>query len=89
MLREDCLKCLECCKVIIFHTLYRASDDAIAFFRMRGLRVKAEDGFITIEIDKDCPHLSEEGCKIYLNRPKSCEVYDCSVANAPFKMRDE
>ena len=89
MLREDCVKCRECCKVVILHTRYKATEDAILFFKMRGLRVKPENGYLTIEIDSTCPHLSDQGCKIYLNRPDSCIAYDCSVANAPFHMREK
>jgi len=88
MLRDDCVKCSECCRVLIFQTRYQVTAENIKFFRMRGVRVRAnEKGLIDIEIDSTCPHLSPDGCSIYHKWPDVCRVYDCSRDPAPFKMR--
>jgi len=89
MLRDDCVKCSECCRVLIFQTRYAVTAENVKFFRMRGVRVRAnKDGFIDIEIDKECHYLSvDKGCTIYKKRPPACKWYDCSRDPAPFKMR--
>ena len=60
----------------------------MAFFKMRGNRVRNDNGLVTVEIDNPCPHLSEiDGCKIYTNRPRVCREYDCTFHQAPFEMQ--
>jgi Fe-S-cluster containining protein len=77
---------MECCKVVIFQTRYPATAESIGFFAFRGLKSKEENGYVVVEIDKNCPFLSDKGCTIYASRPQVCRDYDCSIHAAPFKM---
>lgn len=86
MLRDNCLECMECCKVVIFETRYPANDESLGFFKFRGLRCKEDKGYVMVEIDRDCPFISKKGCTIYGSRPHVCRDYDCSIHPAPFKM---
>lgn len=87
MLRDNCLECMECCKVLIFHTRNRPGALNMEFFHARGCRVLTEADFLTVELDHPCPHLTAKGCDIYENRPETCRRYDCSVHTKPFSMR--
>jgi Fe-S-cluster containining protein len=76
--QELCKECQKCCKRIGIYTRYRDVDaDAINFFKIRGFDVFFDDmGFVKLELNLPCPHLTNTGCDIYNARPVVCAEYD-------------
>ncbi len=81
-LKSDlCLKCIECCKIMGFYI--NAKDvEAVQFYDKRGCRLSlVTPEIISVTIDRVCPELSENGCKIYENRPRICKNFDGRLHN--------
>src|SRR5574340_112937 len=75
-----CIECRKCCSNIAVYThpdFYRSSaEEVLAFYKMRGIRVKKEKGAFLLSFPLPCPHLTEDGCSIYEHRPQSCRAYN-------------
>ena len=52
------------------------NSNAMVFCDARGFDIVLEDGIYFVVIPSTCPQLSEDGCKIYEDRPVSCREYD-------------
>ena len=75
--QELCLNCMECCKTLaIPFDYHKLSEDDIKFYRMRGAEFVTTNKGPYMILDLSCPHLTEEGCGIYGDRPKICKDYD-------------
>jgi Fe-S-cluster containining protein len=74
---ELCLKCLECCKVVMFRARLDPDNSRTQEFAYaRGCSfLKMPDGPLVV-IPFPCPNLTAEGCKIYENRPLACQTFD-------------
>lgn len=78
----NCTRCGHCCKTV---RLFWPNDpDSISLAKIRGLKIvntTPENYFITIEIEKDCPHLRQvDGkyeCAMQKNKPKICRDFYC------------
>ena len=74
---ELCLECLACCRVVkIPLGMGYMNSNAMVFCDARGFDIVLEDGIYFVVIPSTCPQLSEDGCKIYEDRPVSCREYD-------------
>jgi len=73
--------CTACCRWMTF-VINTGTDANLAakyaqFYRARGCTVKVLTGAtIAIMVPKACPHLIEDGCAIYDDRPLLCREYD-------------
>jgi Fe-S-cluster containining protein len=74
---ELCLKCLECCKVVMFRARLDPDNPRTKeFAEARGCSfLRMPDGPLVV-IPFPCPNLTPEGCKIYGHRPLACQVFD-------------
>jgi len=72
-----CLSCLECCKTLATpFDYYRLSDEDIKFYKMRGAQFFTTNKGPFMVLNFSCPHLTENGCSIYEERPRICKEYD-------------
>ncbi|KKR68543.1 MAG: hypothetical protein UU10_C0022G0002 [Parcubacteria group bacterium GW2011_GWF1_40_6] len=73
-----CLSCQYCCKTIAFP--FAADPVSLEFYKARGLKVihstETEESWVTFP--HVCPHITKEGCNIYVKRPYACMVFDGS-----------
>jgi Fe-S-cluster containining protein len=74
--QELCKKCRMCCKKIAF--ILPLHSDVIHFYKTRGWSTLTLLGRNQVEVWKyeTCPHLTENGCDIYKDRPVACIIYD-------------
>jgi Fe-S-cluster containining protein len=74
---ELCLKCMECCKVVMFRARLDPDNERTReFAHARGCSfLKMPDGPLVV-IPFPCPNLTTEGCKIYEHRPVACQTFD-------------
>jgi len=73
-----CLKCMECCKILVIPLAYNADNEAmLAFYKARGHEIQVKNDIPYIVLKENCPHLNlDSGCNIYDNRPEWCRIYD-------------
>lgn len=70
-----CLRCLECCKVLLFRV--QADKLTVEFYETRGFKIyRPAPGLHFVEVPYECQHLTGFGCKIYPERPEVCRIYD-------------
>jgi Fe-S-cluster containining protein len=74
---ELCLKCLECCKILLFKVT--GDQLTVEFYKTRGFKTHTVDDFCMVEIPSPCIHLTTFGCSIYPVRPEACREYDGST----------
>ncbi len=74
---ELCLKCLECCKILLFKV--ERNHLTIEFYKARGFKMHTVDNFSMVEIPSPCIYLTAFGCSIYPARPEACREYDGST----------
>lgn len=77
ILSELCKRCQKCCKEVAIESQYPYCDEVIEFYEARGFEVKVGSNncaFISAKIP--CPHLTDSGCNIYNNRPKTCQDFN-------------
>ena len=75
--QELCLSCLECCRTLaIPFDHYSLDEDDIKFYKMRGVELLTITQGPYLLVPSVCPHLTENGCDIYKDRPKICKDYD-------------
>ena len=78
-----CGDCTACCSSSQFIHVAPDETDTIAhipgelLFRAPGL----PDGWVLLGYDERgrCPMLADDGCSIYLHRPRTCRTYDCRI----------
>lgn len=74
---ELCRQCQACCKELGVHTRYLYEPNIVEFFKARGFTVlQDDDNFAYLTWEHVCPHLTPDGCDIYMNRPQVCEDFD-------------
>jgi Fe-S-cluster containining protein len=76
--QKTCIACQACCKKlhIPINPILLTDPEMVNLWTTRGLYVRFLGVTPVISIDNICPHLHEDGCDIYANRPKSCRDYD-------------
>ena len=79
--QKICIQCQNCCKYITFLLPAEGIRDLFDYYRKRGLSVEEIKGgpwkgYHILEIYYPCPHLTEQGCNIYADRPKVCRDYN-------------
>ena len=76
--QQLCLKCLKCCKIMLFEIVSHGYDYVKEFYEIRGFEVKqlSEGNVVVILRNEKCPHITEKGCDIYKRRPYVCRAYD-------------
>lgn len=73
-----CLQCLKCCKYVslpveITGPMYLYEEWAA----VRAIEIiTIEDNIIWMRVPYPCPHLTEQGCRIYEYRPVVCRIYN-------------
>ncbi len=76
--QEDCIKCQLCCKALVFRIA--PSKTSLEFYRARGLKIHKDGSWLAddyfVEVPHVCPHLTNNGCDIYENRPLACQAFD-------------
>ena len=72
---QICIECQECCKTLAV-PYYTADNDTIEFYSIRGCERVINDQGAYLLIPFSCPHLIEDGCDIYEDRPEVCREYD-------------
>lgn len=83
--QELCKKCQFCCRYIIQNI--RPTYERIQFFTTWGLMLLTNGRDIGVLIPRACQHITDEGCKIYDNRPEICKNFmggDSGNAYRPF-----
>jgi Fe-S-cluster containining protein len=77
--QQLCIECQKCCEKVGVYTdpyIYEMGEqDVIDFYQARGATVTKSDGELFIVFDLPCPHLTANGCNIYLERPEICRKY--------------
>lgn len=76
--QELCLSCKECCKWIEIPTNHQYTLEVVEFYEARGWSVIKRGDTVCVYKKETCPHLTDEGCNIYVTRPVACRVYDAS-----------
>lgn len=72
-----CLKCKKCCNEITIATGYPADKEILEFFTARGFRISIIKNTVFLTLTNfPCPHLKDNGCDIYKDRPSICKNYD-------------
>ena len=76
---ELCLKCMECCKELVF--MVQASAETVEFYKARKLPITMLPGksFVLITVPHVCDKLTTKGCGIYANRPLACKAFNGST----------
>jgi Fe-S-cluster containining protein len=77
--QQLCIECQKCCEKVGVYTdpyIYEMGEqDVIDFYKARGATVTKSDSELFIVFDLPCPHLKQDGCAIYKNRPEICRKY--------------
>ena len=77
--QKICIKCGECCRWMTF-TLNipeaKRRQKFIEFYKVRECVVKIEEEQTVVMIPHICPHLKDDGCDIYEDRPIACREYN-------------
>ena len=81
--QELCIKCQACCRIVGI-PLGLLTGNTIGnqqeFYQARGIDVVLDTRYSAVNylavIPMPCPQLTPKGCKIYKNRPKTCQLYD-------------
>ena len=78
-----CIECQECCKTMAMSLNRPAvTKDMVKFFKARGCELYYIPHVVWVIMPSVCPNLTTFGCKIYVNRPAVCRMYD--GRNLPF-----
>ncbi|NLI30459.1 MAG: YkgJ family cysteine cluster protein [Nitrospiraceae bacterium] len=75
-----CIACRKCCQelgVFTLNAFYEdPPEDVIHFYQTRGCSITPhESGLLYLSIKMPCPHLTDDGCAIYEDRPQICRKY--------------
>lgn len=74
MSENRCGDCHKCCEHYTLE-LTELGGATLQFSRVWG--VCSESGFMSIEIEIPCQHLTKDGCDIYEDRPQTCRDFVC------------
>lgn len=66
----------QCCKKLAFFLKGYLPDEAVDFFKLRGVRVITDSETVELMFDMTCPKLTEDNlCSIYEERPDTCRIF--------------
>ncbi|MEM8904021.1 MAG: YkgJ family cysteine cluster protein [Actinomycetota bacterium] len=78
-----CDGCTACCRSSQFLHIAPDEIDALRHVppRLRAPAPGLPDGHVVVGFDEAgrCPMLTDSGCSIYADRPRTCRTYDCRV----------